>query len=529
MLFRSLGINQEYTIFVPNEDSIKVGILKLSNNTVERKQIKIIYYINPVLGEDKLKTNANINLKYDSNLNIIIAENLYENTFNDKVYIFSSEKIKSYTGDRKFFLGKGDLKNPDAVKKYKLNNSNSLGKDSCIAIEIEVELDSMSDKEIVIGIGAEESLLDCRSISYKYSNVQNSVEELEKVKKKWHDIVGKIQVNTPLESMNIILNGWAVYQTISSRLLGRTGYYQSGGAYGFRDQLQDTLALKYINPEIMKNQIIKHSKHQFIEGDVEHWWHEEIGRGIRTKFSDDLLWLVFLTEEYIETTGDYSILDIETNYLEGKTLEENQDEKYDLYKESNIKEPIYMHLIRAIEKSLNFGENGIPKIGTGDWNDGFSDVGSKGKGESVWLGFFLYNVLERFMPILENKHDFEKIEKYKNIMSTLKEKLNKFGWDGRWFRRAFTDNGEILGSLENEECRIDSIAQSWSIISGAGEKDKQLIAMESLENHLIDKENGILKLLDPPFENGKVNPGYIKSYLPGVRENGGQYTHECCC
>ncbi len=520
-----LGINQEYTIFVPNEDSIKVGILKLSNNTVERKQIKIIYYINPVLGEDKLKTNANINLKYDSNLNIIIAENLYENTFNDKVYIFSSEKIKSYTGDRKFFLGKGDLKNPDAVKKYKLNNSNSLGKDSCIAIEIEVELDSMSDKEIVIGIGAEESLLDCRSISYKYSNVQNSVEELEKVKKKWHDIVGKIQVNTPLESMNIILNGWAVYQTISSRLLGRTGYYQSGGAYGFRDQLQDTLALKYINPEIMKNQIIKHSKHQFIEGDVEHWWHEEIGRGIRTKFSDDLLWMVFLTEEYIETTGDYSILDIETNYLEGKTLEENQDEKYDLYKESNIKEPIYMHLIRAIEKSLNFGENGIPKIGTGDWNDGFSDVGSKGKGESVWLGFFLYNVLERFMPILENKHDFEKIEKYKNIMSTLKENLNKFGWDGRWFRRAFTDNGEILGSLENEECRIDSIAQSWSIISGAGEKDKQLIAMESLENHLIDKENGILKLLDPPFENGKVNPGYIKSYLPGVRENGGQYTH----
>ena len=325
-----------------------------------------------------------------------------------------------------------------------------------------------------------------------------------------------------------MLNGWTIYQTFSSRLLGRTGFYQSGGAYGFRDQLQDTLALKYINPEIMKKQIIKHSEHQFIEGDVEHWWHEETSRGIRTRFSDDLLWLVYVIEEYIDVTNDKSILDIETSYLQGKILSESEEERYDLYKASKIKEPIYFHAIKAIEKSLNFGEHGLPKIGTGDWNDGFSEVGNKGKGESVWLGFFLYNVMERFIPFIKEKEDSERVNRYNEILSKLKNSLNTAGWDQRWFRRAFMDDGQILGSIENDECKIDSIAQSWSVISGAGELDKQKIAMESLENHLVDKQNGIIKLLDPPFNEGNLNPGYIKSYLPGVRENGGQYTHASC-
>lgn len=328
--------------------------------------------------------------------------------------------------------------------------------------------------------------------------------------------------------MNIMLNGWTIYQTIQSRLIGKTGYYQSGGAYGFRDQLQDTLGLKYINPEILKKQIIKHSKQQFLEGDVEHWWHEETERGIRTKFSDDLLWLVYLTCEYIEFTGDYSILEEKTPYLIGETLKDNEDEKYDKYIRTKEEESIYEHCIKAIERSLNFGENGLPKIGSGDWNDGFSNVGPKGRGESVWLGFFLYNVLDRFIKIIKNiKTDGieEKIKKYETIMQQLKRALNTNGWDGRWFKRAFMDDGNILGSMANDECRIDSIAQSWSIISNVGDNDKKYIAIESLENHLIDRENGIIKLLDPPFEKGKLNPGYIKSYLPGVRENGGQYTH----
>ena len=322
-----------------------------------------------------------------------------------------------------------------------------------------------------------------------------------------------------------MLNGWLVYQTIESRLLGRSGYYQSGGAYGFRDQLQDTLGLKYIHPEFLKHQIVKHAKHQFVEGDVEHWWHEETGRGIRTRFSDDLLWLVYVTLEYINHTGDTSILEIQIPYLQGELLKEGEDEKYDKYQVTSFKEPLYEHCKKAIERSLNFGENGLPKIGSGDWNDGFSTVGNKGKGESVWLGFFLYGILDKFIPICKQKGEEELAQKYTIIQNQLKRALNTNGWDGRWYKRAFMDDGNILGSMENDECRIDSIAQSWSIISQAGDNDKKYISMDSLENHLVDRENGIIKLLDPPFEKGKLEPGYIKAYLPGVRENGGQYTH----
>lgn len=551
-IHKSDGIEQELEVFVPKEDSVKIQILKLKNMNLNRKKLKIVYYMKSVLGEDELKSNGYIDLKYDKNNNIICAQNLYNAEFkNDIIYVSSSEKMQSYTGDKNFFLGNGNISNPDALKKSSLNNENSLGKNSCIAYEIEVELDSLSEKEIVFLLGAEESIIDSKNIAYKYSKIQNCKQELENIKNYWREFLGRLQVYTPLESMNIILNGWDIYQTLQSRLFSRTGYYQSGGAYGFRDQLQDTIALKYLDSQILKNQILKHSKQQFLEGDVEHWWHEETGRGIRTKFSDDLLWLVYLTCEYIEFTGDYSILEEKTSYLVGKELEENENEKYDKFESTEETGSIYEHCVRAIERSINFGENGLPKIGSGDWNDGFSNVGTKGKGESVWLGFFLYNVLDRFTKIMEHEkeeliqknensniqtHEEQqnksreenienKIEKYKTIMNQLKRALNTNGWDGRWFKRAFTDDGNTLGSMENDECRIDSISQSWSTISNAGDNDKKYISMDSLENHLIDKENGIIKLLDPPFEKGKLNPGYIKAYLPGVRENGGQYTH----
>lgn len=260
---------------------------------------------------------------------------------------------------------------------------------------------------------------------------------------------------------------------------------------------------------------------------------KKLGRGIRTRFSDDLLWLPYLVLEYIKFTGDYSLLEEETPYVVGEILKDGEEERYDKYLESEKRESIYKHCIRAIEKSFNFGENGLPKIGTGDWNDGFSTVGNKGKGESVWLGFFLYKILDGFIEVCkrrveEGKEDSNILEKFEKIKLDLKRALNTKGWDGRWFKRAFMDDGSALGSMENEECRIDSIAQSWSIISNAGDNDKKYISMESLENHLIDKENGIIKLLDPPFEKGKLEPGYIKAYLPGVRENGGQYTHAAC-
>ena len=582
----NLGMEQELEIFVPKEDSCKVGILKLSNKTPNRKHLKLYYYIKPVMGEDEFKTSGNISIKFDRNSNTLTANNLYASEIdNTKLYISSSEKIKTYTGDKKFFLGKNGLTNPDGIKKLRLNNSNAIGRDTCIVLEVEVDIESFSNKEISFVLGAEENNIDCKNMSYKYSKLQNCRQELERVKNHWKDLLGKLQVYTPLESTNILLNGWCIYQTLESRLLGRSGYYQSGGAFGFRDQLQDTIALKYISPEILKQQIIKHSKHQFEEGDVEHWWHEETGRGIRTRFSDDLLWLPYLVLQYIHFTGDTSILEMEIPYLKGAILEEDVDERYDQYPLSENQESIYLHCIRAIEKSFNFGENGLPKIGSGDWNDGFSTVGNKGRGESVWLGFFLYNILDEFIPICEmmeskkeqrlpeslklkenhqefnfvnkekeierkgqinsihkekiengdkyNETDDEReeksrVEKWKEIKIQLKKALNTNGWDGRWYKRAFMDDGNVLGSMENDECRIDSIAQSWSVISKAGDNDKKYISMESLENHLVDKENGIIKLLDPPFEKGHLEPGYIKAYLPGVRENGGQYTHASC-
>jgi len=308
------------------------------------------------------------------------------------------------------------------------------------------------------------------------------------------------------------------------------GFNQSGGAYGFRDQLQDSISTKFLNTNMVKKQIVKHAAHQFLEGDVEHWWHEETKRGIRTKFSDDRLWLVYVTIQYIKFMGDYSILEEEISYIDGQQLKENSEEDYNIHMPSQIKESLYMHCIRAINISLKFGKNNLPLIGSGDWNDGFSTVGNKGQGESVWLGFFIYDILTEFIDIIRKKENDENlIKEYTQILSKLKKALNNEGWDGRWFKRAYTDEGNVLGSAENEECRIDSIAQSWAVISNAGDNDKKYIAMESLEKHLIDKEIGIIKLLDPPFEKGVLEPGYIKSYLPGVRENGGQYTHECCC
>ena len=560
----SMGIEQEAEIFVPKEDSCKVGILKLKNKTPNRKKLKIYYYIKQVIGEDEIKTSKNINIRFDRNSNLITANNqLLGDIKNTIMYISSSEKIKSYTGDKKFFIGKNGLKNPDGIKKVRLNNSNSLGKDGCIVFEIEATIESFSEKEISIILGAEDNIIDCKNNSYKYSKIQNCKQELEKVKNYWKELLGRLQVYTPIESTNILLNGWCIYQTLASRILAKSGYYQSGGAFGYRDQLQDTIALKYIEPSFLRKQIIEHSKHQFEEGDVEHWWHKETNRGIRTKFSDDRLWLPYLVLEYINYTGDYTILDIQTPYLKGEILKVGEDEKYDKYLESEKQESIFLHCIRAIVKSMNFGENGLPKIGSGDWNDGFSTVGNKGKGESVWLGFFLYKILEEFIDvckkiinnediklleneiisidnlvnknyenekILNEKAEFDNslITKFEIVKTHLKKALNTVAWDGRWYKRAFMDDGNVLGSMENDECRIDSIAQSWSVISKAGDNDKKYISMESLENHLVDRENGIIKLLDPPFDKGKLKPGYIKAYLPGVRENGGQYTHASC-
>ena len=463
MLFRSY---QDLRVFVPREEACKIQILHLENKLAKKKELKLVYYVKPVLDEDEIISNGYLDLKFNESNNLITVQNQTKELKNRNIlYITSSEKISSYTGSKKSFIGNGTIRNPEGIRKVELDKKNSLGIDDVIAVELKIDLEAFERKDIVLLLGADENLLNLKDTAYKYTNVNNAINEYENTIKKWKGLLSNIKVETPMESMNILLNGWLLYQTLCSRMLARSGYYQSGGAYGFRDQLQDCIGLKYISSEYLKNQIIKHSKHQFIEGDVEHWWHEETSRGIRTRFSDDLLWLPYMVAEYIRFTGDYGILNIETNYVKGANLEENVSEKYDLYLPSEEKETIYMHCIRAIEKSLNFGEHGLPKIGSGDWNDGFSNVGPKGRGESVWLGFFQYTVLDKFSRICEEYAEYysqgdktestgnekiteqtelERAKKYREIMDNLKKALNTEAWDGRWYKRAFMDDGNEL-------------------------------------------------------------------------------------
>ena len=520
------GIKQELTTFIPCDDSLKISLLTLKNEFPEKKKLNIYYYSKLIMGETTLKNNLNINISFDENNNMLLLNNKTNTDFKSITYFTCSEKIKSYTGDKKFFIGNSNLSNPEGIKKVCLDNQNKVGQNEILAYQAEIELEAFETKKITFILGTEENKIDAQDKAYQYTRIQKVEDELLKVKNNWDGLLGKVQVTTPVDSFNIIMNGWLIYQTYVSRLTARTSFYQCGGAYGFRDQLQDTIALKYFSKDIMKEQIIKHSMHQFLEGDVEHWWHEETTRGIRTRFSDDLLWLVYLVEDYINYTNDYSILDEITPYLNGEELPDGVDERYDRYEQSNIEESIYEHCKRALNRGLKFGKNGLCKIGSGDWNDGMSNVGNKGEGESVWLSFFVYDILKKWIPICElKKENEEEINRFKEIIEKLRKNLNNVAWDGRWYRRAFTDDGHILGTIQNEECKIDGIAQSWAVISNAGDNDKKYISMESLENHLVDKENGIIKLLDPPFEKSDLEPGYIKGYLPGTRENGGQYTH----
>lgn len=492
-------IEQKLTVFVPEDSCEKISILKVKNNSKEAKKIKIYYYINPVLGVSREYTKKHIFSK--KNGNRIELYNKYRENYNEFVtYISTSEEIISFTTEKEKFNAKLGIQKEVC----------GVCKEVCAVFEIQINLESDEEKTIYFSLGEQDT-----------NDFKNVEEKLAKTKEYWNGLVNKIQVKTPVESMNIMLNGWLVYQTIVSRIFARTGFYQAGGAYGFRDQLQDLIGIIAIVPTLAKKQILYHAAHQFIEGDVLHWWHPEKDNGIRTRYKDDLLWLVYVVYEYIKVTGDKEILNEEIPYIEGKKLSDEEDESYQENVKSQISENLYMHCKRAVDVSLNYGRNGLPKMGGGDWNDGMNKV----SGESVWLGFFLYSVLKRFSQICKMKNEENEIIKYEKEMEKIRYALNSSGWDGKWYRRAFFEDGTPLGSNQNNECKIDSISQSWSVISKAGEEEKCRMAMESLNAYLVDRENMVIKLLTPPFENIDKEVGYIKAYIPGVRENGGQYTH----
>ncbi len=516
------GILQETDIFVPQDLSACINKIRLKNTTSEAKNLKIIAYVKTVLGEDESVTSGNIYI--DKKNNIVFAKNYIEiPEFQKIAYITSNEKILNYTKSKKNFFGRGDLKLPDLLFINNFENQSGIG--DCIGLEFEINLEAYEEKFLNLVIGQENKIQDIENQAESIVDTDFINNALNEIYSKWLNLNNTLIVQTPEDDLNIMMNGWLIYQTIDCRIWAKTAFYQSGGAYGFRDQLQDCIGMKYIDLELLKEQIIKCAEHQFLEGDVLHWWHEETKKGCRTNFSDDLLWLPYSVAEYINISGDYSILEETLGFLKGENLKEEEQEIYNQFYKTEEQESIYNHCIRAIDRASNFGENGFPKIGSGDWNDGFSNIGTKGKGESIWLGFFLYDILNKFLKICEYKNDNENKEKYEKIKDELRRNLNTRGWDGRWFKRAITDDGNVLGSVTSEECKIDSISQSWGIISDCADNDKKYISIEEAENNLVDRENKIIKLFWPAFKDCNFNPGYIKAYPVGIRENGGQYTH----
>ncbi|KHD37627.1 NdvB [Clostridium acetobutylicum] len=522
------GIIGKMTMFVPMYDNVKLIIVKLKNNTEVDRNLALAYYARMVLGVVAEHTEQYISTDIDLKNKIIYSRNPYSTSFgslNAFLKIYGGED-ESFTGSRREFIGRGNnLHIPQAMKKARLSNTAGSGIEPCMAEKVKITLKPNEEKEIVIMLGEETSLAQIKSVTDRYSSIENSERELINTKEYWKSILNTVVVNTPDESMNIIMNGWLMYQLISCRLWSRTAFYQSGGAYGFRDQLQDTMPLTFVRPDMTRKQILISASRQFVEGDVQHWWHPVVDSGIRTRFSDDLLWLPYVTIDYIKGTGDLSILDEVVPYIEDEPLKEGEDERYSLTKVSDKTGTIYEHCIKAIDKALKFGIHNIPLMGSGDWNDGMNTVGNKGKGESVWLGWFLYSILGNFKDIAKLKNDDYRSGRYLELSDFIRESIDKNAWDGNWYRRAYFDDGTPLGSAQNDECQIDSLSQSWALISGGGKTDRAKVAMQSIEKYLVKEDRGMILLLTPPFDDSKLNPGYIKGYVPGVRENGGQYTH----
>ncbi|MEP7322337.1 MAG: glucoamylase family protein [Saprospiraceae bacterium] len=521
------GIYSEMTVHVDLEASIKFTKLKIRNHSGRSRKLSVTGYIEWVLGDSRSKTAMHIHTEIDPDSGVFFAKNHYSTEFFNHVAFFDTDESKNtFTADRTEFIGRnGTLQSPEAMGRTNLSGKIGLALDPCAAILVPFTLADGDEREIIFRLGAGKDAADANSMARKFRGNAAANESLEKVKNYWKRIIGSLQVETPDAAINILTNGWLIYQTLSSRLWGRSGFYQSGGAFGFRDQLQDVMSLIQTSPILAKDQILLSASRQFRDGDVQHWWHPPTGRGVRTRCSDDYLWLPMVTSVYISKTGDQSILDERVHYLEGRSLAAEEESYYDLPIQSLTSASLYDHCVQAIRHGFTYGEHGIPLIGSGDWNDGYDKVGIKGKGESVWMAFFLYDILTRFEPIATGHNDITFAQECKKAALQLKENIDTHAWDGSWYKRAWFDDGAELGTSTNDECRIDSIAQSWSVLSGAGDDHRIHNAMDSAYKYLVRKDVGIIQLLQPPFDKSELNPGYIKGYVPGVRENGGQYTH----
>ncbi len=521
------GIQSEIWIYVDSQAQIKFTVVKIRNVSGRARTLTVTSYVEWVLDSLRTKSAMHIVTEFNPEYRTLLTRNPYNSEFPNRVTFLDVNNVKfDFTTDRNEFIGRnGTLQKPEAMNRLRLAGKHGAGYDPCTAIQVPIVLQSGEEREVIFKMGAAKDVAEAQQLINLFRDTNAVNDALKKVREYWQHTLGSIKIKTPDKSLNILTNGWLLYQVIACRLWGRSGFYQSGGAFGFRDQLQDVIAVMHAQPELTREQILLAASRQFQEGDVQHWWHPPQGRGVRTLCSDDLLWLPYTTSCYVNNTHDFKILEIPVPFLEGRELKVNEESYYDLPLISKQKASLYDHCKRAITKSLKFGVNGLPLMGSGDWNDGMNMVGIHGKGESVWLGFFLYDILKRFESIAIKMNDEEFVNVCIQKAAELKININRTSWDGAWYRRAYFDDGAALGSAVNDECKIDSLSQSWSVLSGAGEPERSLKAMESADKYLVDREHSIIHLLDPPFNKSDFEPGYIKGYVPGVRENGGQYSH----
>jgi cellobiose phosphorylase len=521
------GIVSTMTTFVDVEEPVKFIVIKVRNDSDRHRLLSLTGFVEWVLGDLRQKTQMHVVTEPDAISGALLAVNRYNSTFADRVAFFDTDdNTRSFTADRMEFIGRnGNLRHPAAMLRSRLSGRGGSGLDPCAAIQVSFDLQQDEEREIIFRLGSTRSVYQAQSLIARLKGKKAADESLQYVHEFWERSLGAVQVKSPDPALNVLANGWLTYQTLASRLWGRSGYYQSGGAYGFRDQLQDVLSLLHIKPEIARDHIILFASHQFREGDVQHWWHPPLSQGVRTRCSDDYLWLPYATARYLETTGDKSILNVPITYLEGRLLNAGEESYYDQPTKLEIAESLYQHCIAAIRHSFNWGVHGLPLMGSGDWNDGMDRVGIEGKGESVWLAFFLYNVLQGFSKVAEVMNDEAFAHECLEKANELQKNIEENAWDGEWYRRAYFDDGAPLGSKWNEEGRIDAISQSWSVLSGAGSIEHSRKGLAAVDQQLVRRDLGLIKLLTPPFDKSALNPGYIKGYVPGVRENGGQYTH----
>ncbi len=521
------GIASELWIYVAMDAPVKFAVLKLRNVSGRPRRLSATGYYEWVLGDLRQKNLLHVQTELDVKTGALLACNLYNTEFPGRTaFLDVNDPGRTITGDRKEFLGRnGTLQQPAAMKRARLSSKVGAGLDPCGAVQVAFDLPEGQERETSFRLGVGRSPADVQNLIQRFRRPDASRLALEGVWEYWNRTLGAVNVETPDPAVNVIANGWLLYQTLSCRLWGRTGFYQSGGAYGFRDQLQDVMALVHAEPALTREHLLRAAAHQFGAGDVQHWWHPPAGRGVRTHFSDDYLWLPYATCRYVACIADTGVLDEKIPFLDGRPVKPEEEAYYDLPIRSEESGTLYQHCVRAIERGLNFGEHGLPLIGCGDWNDGMNLVGHAGRGESVWLAFFLYDVLTQFAALAQNRHDTTFAERCVAQARQLQKNIEAHAWDGAWYRRAYFDNGEPLGSQANAECRIDSLPQSWSVISGAGEPSRSQQAMQSVDQRLVHRAAGLIQLFDPPFDKSPLNPGYIKGYIPGVRENGGQYTH----